>query len=135
MRWKLLLIVSLIASIVGSGAAIAIILFLSGTASRLEPNSIDLIALSPLIIPVAIVIVAGIFVYRHTARRRKLQAMATVLLSAILLLTLFFVSMMLLRKKEQPQPPTPQPVKIAFRSGSILEPLALSQANSLFDSV
>lgn len=113
MRWKLLLIVSVIASLVGAGAAIAIILFLSGTPVDAQPGSVDIIALSPLIIPVAIIIVASFFVYRHTARRRKLQAMATALLSTILMLTVFFISMMFLRKKEE-QPPAPQPTKIAF---------------------
>jgi len=112
MRWKLLLIVSVIASLVGAGAAIAIILFLSRAPLSTQPESVDIIALSPLIIPVAIIIVASFFVYRHTARRRKLQAMATALLSAILMLTVFFISMMFLRKKEE-QPPAPQPTKIA----------------------
>jgi hypothetical protein len=112
MRWKLLLLASLIASIAGSGAAIAIILFMTGAPTRLEPNSVDIVALAPLIIPIAMIIAASFFVYRHTARRRKLQAMATALLSTILMLTIFFISQMFLSKPAHEQPPVP-PGKIA----------------------
>lgn len=116
MRWKLLFIVSAIASLVGAGAAISLILFLTGSPAAAQPSPVDIIALSPLIIPVAIIIAASFFVYRHTAKRRKLQAMATALLSTILMLTVFFISMMFLRKRQEPAP-APQPTKIAFLSG------------------
>ena len=113
MRWKLLVLVSLIASLVGCGIAIAIIFFLSGSSGAATPKSFDLIALSPLIFPVAMIIVASFFVYRHTAKRRRLQAIATALLSAILMIAFFFVTMLFLRKRGQDQPPVPPPPRIA----------------------
>jgi hypothetical protein len=134
MRWKLLLIVSLIAGLVGSGATIAIIIFLLGSTRRLEPGSVDIIAFAPLIIPIAMIIVASIFVYRHTARRRKLQAMMTALLSALLMLTIFFISQMLLTRRN-PEPPPPQPGKITSNMSSIRESRACSQAPLLFQTV
>lgn len=111
MRWKLILLVPLIASLVGSGAALAIIIFLTGTPKRLIPT--DIFAFGALLIPLAMIIAASVFVYRRTARRRKTQAMATALLSAILTLTIIFVCTIILNKKPAEQQPTPQPGKIA----------------------
>ena len=104
MRWKLLLIASLIASIVGSGATLAIILLLAGSSKPL--GSQDVVALSTLIIPIAMIIAASIFVYRHTARRRKTQAMAAALLSTILTLAIIFASTFFLSRSTRvdPQP-------------------------------
>ncbi len=116
MRWKLLVLVSLIASLVGCGIAIAIIFFLSGSSDAAAPKNFDVIALAPLIFPVAMIIVASFFVYRHTAKRRRLQAIATALLSAILMIAFFFVTMMVLRKMGQDQPPVPPPSRIASRT-------------------
>ena len=84
MRWKLLLIASFSASVVGSGATLAIILLLEDSSKSRASQYI--VALSTLVIPIAMIIAASIFVYRHTARRRKTQAMATALLSTILTL-------------------------------------------------
>jgi membrane protein CcdC involved in cytochrome C biogenesis len=110
MRWKLLLIASLIASVIGSGATLAIIVLLAGSSRPLASH--DIIALSTLIIPIAMIIAASIFVYRHTARRRKTQAMATAVLSTILTLALILTSTFFL-SRPVPQTPTPQPTKIA----------------------
>ncbi len=130
MRWKLLLIASLIAGLVGAGATIAIIIFLLGSARRLEPGSVDILAFAPLIIPIAMIIVASIFVYRHTARRRKLQALITALLSALLMLTIFFFCEMFLTRRNQ-EPPPPPPGKIASSTSSIRDPRARSQAEAV----
>jgi purine-cytosine permease-like protein len=116
MRWKLLLIASLIASIVGSGATLAIIVFLNGSSKRFASQ--DIVALSTLIIPIAMIIAASIFVYRHTARRRKTQAMATALLSTILTLAIILASTFFLSRSTRVEPP-PQPDKTAL----IVEPL------------
>jgi hypothetical protein len=40
-------------------------------------SSPGLLVFSTLLLPVAAIVVASIFVYRHTARRRKLQAFLT----------------------------------------------------------
>ena len=113
MRWKLLLIASLIASVVGSGATLAIILFLNGSSNRLGLQNI--VALSTLIIPIAMIIVASIFVYRHTARRRKTQAMATALLSTILTIAFILVCIFILSSSTREVLP-PQPGKVARAS-------------------
>ncbi|MBV9211969.1 MAG: hypothetical protein JOZ52_15105 [Acidobacteria bacterium] len=122
MRWKLLLIASLIAGLIGSGATLAIIIFLLGSKLSFSSRAAGVIAFAPLVLPLAMLIVASLFVYRHTARRRKLQAMLTALLSALLMLTIFVLSEMLLtRKTQEPTtpPPAPQPSKIASKKSSI----------------
>ncbi|HEY0543804.1 MAG TPA: hypothetical protein VGC91_00265 [Pyrinomonadaceae bacterium] len=135
MRWKLLLIASLIASLIGAGATLAIIIFLLGSTVHFSPRTAGVLAFAPLVIPLAMIVVVSLFVYRHTARRRKLQAMITALLSAFLMLTIFFVCEMLLAKRNQERtPPPPPPGKIASNS-SIREPRTLSQTLLLFQTV
>ncbi|HEY0100234.1 MAG TPA: hypothetical protein VGB76_14890, partial [Pyrinomonadaceae bacterium] len=81
MRWKLLIITSLSAALVGAGGDLALAYWRQGRSNPLSapPALVAGIVLIPLIS----VTLAGIFVYRHTARRRKLQATLTVLLSLI----------------------------------------------------
>lgn len=110
MRWKLLLISSFIASVVGSGATLAIIMLLAGSSKPLASQ--DVVALSTLIIPIAMIIAASIFVYRHTARRRKTQAMATALLSTILTLAIILTCTFILSRSTRQEIP-PQPGKVA----------------------
>lgn len=84
MRWKLLLIASLAATLVGAGASLGLSYGLMGTTERIRTP--DLTALAILAVPVAVIVTASVFVYRHTARRRPLQAAMTALLSALLTL-------------------------------------------------
>ena len=118
MRWKLVVIASLVASIVGSGTTLAITVLLAGSSRPLASQ--DIVALSTLIVPIAMIIAASIFVYRHTARRRKTQAMATALLSTILTLAIILSSILLTSRSIRPEP-SPQPSKIvcapSVRSG------------------
>jgi purine-cytosine permease-like protein len=107
MRWKLLLIASLLATLLGAGATLGIVIGVSGSPGRFTTP--DLAALGALIIPVATITFASIFVYRHTARRRRLQAMATALLATILTLTLLILSSMLFSKPAPAEaPPVPR---------------------------
>ncbi|HMF56616.1 MAG TPA: hypothetical protein VK619_09755 [Pyrinomonadaceae bacterium] len=92
MRWKLLLATSLVATVVGAGATLAIAFGLLGSPTRL--NSPDAIVLATLLIPLAATITASYFVYRHTARRRRLQALLTALFIAGLTLTILILSAM-----------------------------------------
>ena len=110
MRLKLVLIASLMASMVGAGAAIAIILFFTSSLSSLTAPS--LFVATTYLLPALAVFFASMFVYRHTARRRKLHATLTVLVSLILTLTIFLsVSMITSRSaKEQPPPAPPRGV-------------------------
>ena len=91
-RWKLLIITSLCAALIGAGGDLALAYWLQ---SRSHPlPTLPTFITWGIIIPLILVTLAGIFVYRHTARRRKLQATATVLLSIILTLaTLYAVTL------------------------------------------
>lgn len=105
MRLKLVLIASFVAAVVGSGASIAIIL---GRFSSLEGlSSPDLLAVSTFILPIATVVLAAMFVYRHTARRRKTQALLTGILAMFLSLAVFLLTSILTSRNTPMQPPQP----------------------------
>jgi len=83
MRWKLLVLVSLVAALLGIGLWSAVTMVVFGSASALTEN--DSLLLFSLLIPLGVTIYAGVFTYRHTAKRRKLQALITMVF--VLLLT------------------------------------------------
>ena len=103
MRLRLVIATSLIAAIVGAGSCIALVL---GVFSVKALSSPGLLVTSTLLLPMAAIIIASIFVYRHTARRRRLQAFITALLATILTLGLF-VSASVLSARMNPQVPEP----------------------------
>jgi hypothetical protein len=83
MRWKLLVLVSFVAAVLALALWSTITIAVFGSAGVLAQNDWHL--LGSLVIPLGVTAYAGMFVYRHTAKRRKLQALiATVL---VLLLT------------------------------------------------
>lgn len=103
----MLLIASLLATLVGAGATLGIVIGVLGTPGQFTAP--DMAVLGTLIIPAAAITFASIFVYRHTARRRRLQAMATALLAIILTLTILIVSSMLFSKPAPVEaPPVPR---------------------------
>jgi hypothetical protein len=108
MRLKLILIASLLAALVGSGASIAIVL---GAFASLKPlKTPGVLVLSTFVLPAAALVWATIFVYRHTARRRKLQAVMTALLGLLLTLGSFTAAVLLTSRSERiPPQPTPPP--------------------------
>jgi purine-cytosine permease-like protein len=106
MRWKLLLTASLVATLIGAGAPLGIVLGFSGSTDHLIEPSIFI--LSTLLIPVAAITAASFFVYRHTARRRQMQAMLTALLSAFLTLAILLFGSVLLSKPAPASEPAPQ---------------------------
>jgi formate-dependent nitrite reductase membrane component NrfD len=110
MRLKLVILVAVIASAVGSGSSIAIILTRSTSVHVL--SSPDLIVTATLVLPIACVILAAFFVYRHTARRRKTQALLTGVLAAFLSLGVFILASIITSRNDQlqPQPTTPRNV-------------------------
>ncbi len=89
MRWKLVVIASLAAAITGCGLWSALALGIFGTARALARN--DWLLLASAIIPLGIAVYSGVFVYRHTARRRKTQATLTVILALLLTLGTYLV--------------------------------------------
>ena len=97
MRWKLLIITSLVASLVGAGGMHALVYW---TEAYLTPFSEQPSLLTGLIIvPLVSAALASIFIYRHTARRRKLQATLTASLSLILTVALLLIIAQLLPKR------------------------------------
>lgn len=86
MRWKLLLIATLLATLVSTGTIIGLVGSLKGFA---HPN---LFAFFALLVPLAATTYASIFVYRHTARRRRLQAFLTALFTIFLTLTAVIIA-------------------------------------------
>ena len=104
MRWKLLIAASLLAATVGTGAVLAVTYFALGQAGGAAPAWLLAVAV---LAPLGATAYAAVFVYRHTARRRTLQAAATALfsialtLAALLALPYFF--------GPRPSPPTDVP--------------------------
>ncbi len=86
MRWKLLVATSLVAAVGGAGASYGLVyaLFYFSKLHPASPAIIFYAQLPPLVTSAS----AGFFVYRHTARRRKLQTLMAVLLSLVLAVTL-----------------------------------------------
>lgn len=89
MRWKLLVIASLAAALIGCGLWSALVIGIFGNARTLARN--DWLLLATIVLPVAISVYSGIFVYRHTARRRKTQATITAIFALLLTLGTYLV--------------------------------------------
>ena|SRR5437773_6771664 len=105
MRLKLVLITSFLAALIGAGASIALILFVfSSLMSLRTPGPL---AITIFLLPIATILLASMFVYRHTARRRKLQAFLTALLATFLTLCLFLVASVITGGRKAIQPPAP----------------------------
>ena len=107
MRWKLVIVASLLAAPLGTGASLAITYWLLGSTARFAAPNLttpDLAASGALLPPLAAITFASIFVYRHTSRRRPLQAMVTALLAIILTLAAFVAAAAFL-SLNRPSPP------------------------------
>lgn len=89
MRLKLVFICSIVAATIGAGSAIAIILWVFSSLSPMAaPGSL---VLATFLLPALAILLATIFVYRHTARRRRLQAALTVIISLVLTISFFVI--------------------------------------------
>ena len=106
MRLRLVIAASLLAAIVGAGSCIALVL---GVFSVKALSSPGLLVASTLLLPVLAIIFASIFVYRHTARRRRLQAFLTALLATLLTLAFFVCASILSARWNRIEPPQPGP--------------------------
>ena len=115
MRLKLVLISALLAAIAGAGSAIVIIVSLF---SSLQPIATPgLVVASTYLLPLLTTLLASIFVYRHTARRRRLQALLTAAIAFVLSIMIFVVASILLARRE-PVLPAPNPPQNVSRSFS-----------------
>jgi hypothetical protein len=102
-RWKLLIIASVLAALAGAGASLAASRFVFGGGRAVFS---DWAVASTLLLPLAAATYASIFVYRRTSRRRALQAAATALLSLLLTLTALLASSLF----SAGAPPSPDPL-------------------------
>lgn len=89
MRWKLLIITSLLAALINAGGMRLLAHWLIVSLKPLSEQPGLLAGL--FIIPLIFTTLAGIFVYRHTAGRRKLQASFTLLLTIILTVAVLLI--------------------------------------------
>jgi hypothetical protein len=99
MRLKLVFAASVLAALAGAGSCIALVL---GVFSVKALSSPGLLVASTLVLPIAAITFAAIFVYRHTARRRKLQALLTAIVATLLTLTFFILASVLSARRIQP---------------------------------
>jgi ABC-type multidrug transport system permease subunit len=93
MRWKLLLLASFVAAILGFGLWCALTVALFGTATELARH--DWILLGSFLLPLGFAVFSGVFVYRHTSRRRKTQAILSALLTLALASLGYFIALKL----------------------------------------
>src|ERR1051325_3574679 len=107
MRLKLVILASLIAAMAGAGGAIAIILSVFSSLAPLSKPGVAV--MSTFLLPLITTFIAAMFVYRHTARRRKLQAALTTLISLLLIVATFVLASILTSRSRENQP-APQPV-------------------------
>jgi hypothetical protein len=84
LRWKLLVTASVLAALAGAGGGFGLAHAYSALrpGGRL-PSELSLLICAQLA-PLAASALAAVFVYRHTARRRKLQVLLTVLFALAL---------------------------------------------------
>lgn len=104
MRLKLVFISSIVAATIGAGSSIAIILWVFSSLKPITtPGSL---VLATFLLPAGAILLAAIFVYRHTARRRKLQAALTVIISLVLTIAFFVIGTIVTARLNpiQPQP-------------------------------
>src|SRR5712691_6374681 len=99
MRWKLLFLVSFVAAFVACGVWTLLIMIIFGSVRPLQPQDWHFVngtahwlLLASAAVPPAMAGFAGFFVYRHTARRRKTQAVFTVLLALFLSIAACFAA-------------------------------------------
>ena len=103
MRLKLVIAASVLAAVVGAGISIALVLGVFSVKGLSNPG---LLVASTLLLPIATTAFASVFVYRHTARRRKLQAFLTAIIAIILTLA-FFIAASILTGRYRPIEPRP----------------------------
>jgi hypothetical protein len=113
MRLKLVLISAVIAAVAGAGSAIAIILYVF---SSLKPiTAPGLLVVSTYLLPTLTTLLASIFVYRHTARRRRLQAALTAIIALVLTILFFLLASVITARRDPIQPQTPLSVSLFKR--------------------
>lgn len=99
MRLKLVFVASLLAALLGAGSVVTIVLLAFASLAPLTQPG--LLVLSTFLLPLITTFVAAVFVYRHTAKRRRLQAALTAIISLLLTLA-FFLSASVITARLRP---------------------------------
>jgi hypothetical protein len=107
MRLKLVLIVSLLATLIGAGGSIGIIRALFGSLAVLLHPSLKVAA--TFLLPIATTAWAGIFIYRHTARRRRLQVTLATILTLFLTVAAFTFAVLIASRQARMSAPIERP--------------------------
>jgi uncharacterized membrane protein len=97
MRWKLLIAVVLLATAAGFVGWLSATIGAFGSAANLARRPLWFFI--TLIIPLFFVVFSAAFVYRHTARRRKLQAALAAILVTVLTLGTYLVASRLMPQR------------------------------------
>ncbi|HEV2800303.1 MAG TPA: hypothetical protein VGW12_07390 [Pyrinomonadaceae bacterium] len=92
MRWKLLIITSLVAALLSAAGMRALAYWMMGGVRPESAPERSGALFVVVIVPLLLTTLACIFVYRHTARRRKLQAALTALFSLVLTVAALFAT-------------------------------------------
>jgi FtsH-binding integral membrane protein len=82
-RWKLIIITSLLAALAGIGVTLVTLASLMNVSMREPYFTLLTSEFSPLLYIMPLAAIGSVFVYRHTPRRRKIQAALTILLSLV----------------------------------------------------
>lgn len=111
MRPKLVVGVSLLSALIGAGSCIAIVFGVFSSLNAITKPG--LFVTSTLLLPIAAIGFASVFVYRHTARRRKLQALLAAILATLLTLGLLVFAILLSARRNNVAPPQLTPTHSA----------------------
>jgi hypothetical protein len=112
LRWKLLVITSLAATVAGAGLCAALVYLLM--VSTLSPGATVSLIAATLVLPLASITYATIFVYRHTARRRKLQAVLTASFTLVLTIGALLAAALIGNRILSRLPPQSAPLPVSF---------------------
>lgn len=99
MRWKVIILVSAAAATLSCLLWCALAIAIFGSAEVLAGHSL-LFALS-LLIPLGLIAFAATFVYRHTARKRRTQALITAILLLFLTPVLYLAGSFIMPQRLQ----------------------------------
>lgn len=113
MRLKLVIAASALAALAGAGSCIAIVQLVFASLKPVAKPG--LLVGGTFLLPAVAITMASIFVYRHTARRRKLQAFLTALIATTLSLCLFVGAYFLTARQFPKEPVTPAGPRVAHQ--------------------
>jgi hypothetical protein len=97
MRWKLLVLLSIIGALLALTLWSVFAIAIFGSARVMAQNDRNLAA--SLLIPLAVTGFSAVFAYRHTARRRKTQAAITFILAWVFLAGSYLIAAPLFSEK------------------------------------